>query len=366
MLGGLRVLDLTDPDGWLAGRILADLGADVVLAEPTGGHPARATDPEAFAAYNAGKRSAIADAGALVAAADVVIECGLTDRYERIARERTVWCAITPFGRTGPKAPRRASDLSVVASSGNMWMTGDPDRPPLRCTFPTSWYHGCADAAAGILAALLHRDETGRGQLVDVSLQEAYLLANMSRVSQYGLGGARGRRAGALMRVGETTQREIWRCKDGYVSFGLRSGPARIPGLKALVAWIAESGMATPALTGREWDSYNHNLLTQDEVDAISEPIAAFFVTRTMTELYDAALERGMMLAPANTAAEILASPQAAARAFLTEVDDPALGPVPLPRSFVSCDAVPGVRRPAPRPGEHTEEVLRAWAPSTT
>src|SRR3989442_7622148 len=120
-------------------------------------------------------------------------------------------------------------------------------------------------------------------------MQEAHLMAAMSRVGQWSLAKSRGKRAGALMRVGETVQREIWPCKDGFVSFGLRGGPARIPGLKRLVAWMDEEQMATLALLERDWDSYNHNLLTQEEVDAISDPIEAVFMTQTMTELYDAA-----------------------------------------------------------------------------
>jgi crotonobetainyl-CoA:carnitine CoA-transferase CaiB-like acyl-CoA transferase len=229
-----------------------------------------------------------------------------------------------------------------------MYMTGDADRSPVASSAPTSWHHGCADAVAGIMAALLQREKTGRGQLVDVSMQEAHLMAAMSRVGQWSLAKSRGKRAGALMRVGETLQREIWPCKDGYVSFGLRGGPARIPGLKRLVAWMDEEGLATPAVRDRDWDSYNHNLLTQDEVAAISEPIAAFFMTKTMTELYDAALTRGLMLAPANTAREILVSRQYASRDLFTDLDDPRLGRIPIVRSFVVSDAVSGVQGAAP------------------
>jgi crotonobetainyl-CoA:carnitine CoA-transferase CaiB-like acyl-CoA transferase len=198
------------------------------------------------------------------------------------------------------------------------------------------------------LAALLQREKTGRRQLVDVSMQEAHLMATMSRVGQWSIVGGRGRRAGALMRVGETVQREIWPCKDGYVSFGLRGGPARIPGLKRMVAWMDEEGLAPAALKERDWDSYNHNLLSQEEVAEISEPIAAFFMTKTMTELYDAALTRGLMLAPANTAREILASRQYASRDLFVQRDDRVLGSIPLVRSFVVSDAVPGVQEVAP------------------
>ena len=343
MLSGLRVLDLTDPEGWLAGRILADLGAEVVLVEPAGGHRARAARPYTNAAFNAGKRSVVTDdLRPLVAGADVVLETGITDRFEQLATPHTVWCAITPFGRTGPKSGWRASDLTVQAQSGVMFMTGDPDRAPVRCSYPTSWYHGCTDAVAGSLLALRQRDATGRGQLVDVSLQEAHVMATMSRVGQYSLTEQRGARAGALLRQGRSIQREIWRCADGYVSFGLRGGPARIPGLKRLIAWMDSEGVATPALLDRDWDAYSHTAVTQDEIDEISEPIARFFETRTMTELFDAALERGLMLAPANTAKQILESKQLHARAFFTVVDDDALGPVPVPRSFVAAATVPG------------------------
>jgi crotonobetainyl-CoA:carnitine CoA-transferase CaiB-like acyl-CoA transferase len=344
MLSGLRVVELTDPSGWLAGRMLADLGADVTLVTD---HSLRETFPYAWAAFNAGKRLADDD-DSLLASADVVIETGVTQRYENLGDPRVIWCALTPFGRSGPKASWRASDLSVQAQSGVMYMTGDADRAPVSSSAPTSWHHGCADAVAGIMAALLQREKTGRGQLVDVSMQEAHLMAAMSRVGQWSLAQSRGKRAGALMRVGKTVQREIWPCKDGYVSFGLRGGPARIPGLKRLVAWMDEEQLAPSSLKEREWDAYNHNLLSQEEVEAISEPIAAFFRTKTMTELYDAALVRGLMLAPANTAREILASRQYASRNLFVEMDDPALGAVPLVRSFVVSDAVPGVQKAAP------------------
>jgi len=344
MLSGLRVVELSDPSGWLAGRMLADLGADVTLITD---EQLRATHPYEWAAFNAGKHLAAYN-DSLLASADVVIETGVTPRYEELGSDRVIWCALTPFGRTGPKADLRASDLSVQAQSGVMYMTGDPDRAPVACSAPTSSHHGCADAVAGIMAALLQREKTGRGQLVDVSMQEAHLMATMSRVGQWSIVGGRGKRAGAQMRVGETVQREIWPCKDGYVSFGLRGGPARMPGLKRLVAWMNQEGLAPSSLRERDWDTYNHNLLSQEEVGEISEPIAAFFLTKTMTELYDAALTRGLMLAPANTAREILASRQYASRDLFVQVEDRALGVVPLVRSFVVSDAVPGAHGAAP------------------
>src|SRR5262249_41226538 len=112
-----------------------------------------------------------------------------------------VVCSITPYGQTGPYAQFRGSDLTALAASGNLFMTGDPGRAPVRCSMPVTHYHGGAEAAAGILMALWHRDRTGRGQHVDVSLQETMLMPNMSHPAQAWVGGYKGKRSGAHNRV---------------------------------------------------------------------------------------------------------------------------------------------------------------------
>src|SRR5438270_12894570 len=106
MLSGLRVVELSDPSGWLAGRMLADLGADVTLVTD---EAFRESLPYVWAAFNAGKRLVTLD-DSLLHSADVVIETGVTQRYEDLGDDRVIWCAITPFGRTGPHASWRASD----------------------------------------------------------------------------------------------------------------------------------------------------------------------------------------------------------------------------------------------------------------
>jgi crotonobetainyl-CoA:carnitine CoA-transferase CaiB-like acyl-CoA transferase len=174
--------------------------------------------------------------------------------------------------------------------------------------------------------------------------------------------GNRGARAGAFFRQSKSVQREIWPCKDGFVSFALRGGPARVPGLVAMVALMDEHGMASAQLKAIDWKAYNHNLLTQAEVDALSAEFGAFFMSKTMRELFRAAVERNLMLAPANTVREIDASEQLAAREFFTLVDNPGRGRLRYPGSFAkitgaAADPV-GIRRPAPRLGEHTAEVL--------
>jgi benzylsuccinate CoA-transferase BbsE subunit len=382
-LDGVRVLDLTREPGFFAGRLLGDLGADVVKVEPPGGDPARRRppfwggrpDPErslVWLALNTSKRGITLDVArsrgrelllGLAARADVVLQTGPTGNLAwpdlQPRNRRLVHCAITPFGETGPRAGWRGSDLTVTATSGNLYSTGDPDRAPVRCTLPVSYYHGGIEAAVGVVFALLARERTGEGQHVDVALQEAMVMPNIGTAAMYAMTGNRGSRAGAFMRQEKSVAREIWPCKDGFVSFALRGGAARIPGLAAMVRWMDEQGMASPKLKAIDWKSYNHNLLTQAEVDALSAEFGAFFATRTMSELYRAACERNLMLAPINTAREITASAQLASRSFFVDVEDPVRGPLRYPGAFARSTAAPiGIRRPAPRLGEHTTEIL--------
>ena len=392
-LGGIRVLDLTSEPGHFAAKLLGDLGADVVKIEPPGGDPVRhrspfwghADDPERsliWLAYNTSKRGITLDLTKprgrdllldLVARADVVIEThapgeleslGLGWEVLRAKNPRVILCSLTPWGQTGPNARWRGSDLTVIATSGNLHCTGDPDRAPVRCSLPTVYYHASIEAALGVTFALFAREQTGRGQHVDVSMQAAMIMPNMATASMFKMNGNRGKRAGAFFLQGKTVQREIWPCKDGFVTFALRGGPARIPGLVALVKLMDEHGMASEKLKATDWKTYNHNLLTQAEVDALSAEFGAFFASKTMTELFSAAVERNLMLAPANTAREIDASEQLAFREFFVEVDNPGRGRLRYPGGFAkitSSDPAAtaiGIRRPAPRLGEHTAEVL--------
>lgn len=325
LLDGLRVADLTDgrydAAGQLAGRILADLGADVVLVEPPDGSPAR-SDERRFALWNAGKRSVVAPAdelATLLVGADVVLAHRAPDAREAPS---AVWVAITPYGLDGPRAQWRASDLTIVATSGNMYATGDPDRPPLRCTEPTTAAHAGPEIAVAALTAVA----SGVPQVVDLSLHETVVMANMGAAARYPYEHNRGRRRGAF--TGRT--RESWKCRDGWVSFGLRGGAARTRNLQTLTALAVEAGVATPAVTERDWSTYDHRRVADDELAAISDVVQAYFDRHTMAELYDVAVRTGLMLAPANSAREIAASVQLADRGFFTAIG----GLHRVPRSF--------------------------------
>jgi crotonobetainyl-CoA:carnitine CoA-transferase CaiB-like acyl-CoA transferase len=241
---------------------------------------------------------------------------------------------------------------------GNASMTGDPDRPPLRCTLPTSYYHAAPEAVLGALMALQAREATGRGQLVDVSLHECQLATLLGGPGIYGGAPQAARRRG--VRTGRT--REIWPARDGHVSFGLRGGAARVPGLRALVAWMAECDAAPQWLRDYAWERYSPNALDSDELARLEAAFGAFFASHTMRELYDGALARRILLAPCNDAREILAHPQLRDREFFTTLEYPELGAaIEHPAFFAKATGLDvGIRRRAPRIGEHNDEVYRA------
>jgi crotonobetainyl-CoA:carnitine CoA-transferase CaiB-like acyl-CoA transferase len=221
---------------------------------------------------------------------------------------------------------------------------------------PTAYYHAAPEAALGIVMALHAREQTGRGQLVDVSMQECQLSTLIAGPGQYALRGKLPRRSGA--RTGRT--REIWATRDGHVSFGLRGGPARIPNLIATVEYMAECGMAPDWLRAYDWSRFNHNELTDAEIARFEAAFGAFFRSRAMNELYEQALRRRILLAPCNDAREVLEHRQLREREFFVTVEYPELG-VSLEHAdgFARSSASRiGIRRRAPRIGEHNVEIF--------
>jgi crotonobetainyl-CoA:carnitine CoA-transferase CaiB-like acyl-CoA transferase len=220
---------------------------------------------------------------------------------------------------------------------------------------PTGYYHAAGEAALGVVMALYARETTGRGQLVDVSMQECQLQSLLSLPGQYAVHGRRQQRLGP--RIGRT--REIWRAKDGWVTFGLRGGPARVPNLIATAAWMKEQGALPDWLADLDWKTYDHNKLGEAEIARLEEAFASFFRDRTMRGLYEEALKRRILLAPCNDAKEILEHPQLRDRALFVTLEYPELGAkIEHPGFFarMAGDAV-RIRRRAPRIGEHDGEI---------
>ncbi|MFO7590356.1 MAG: CoA transferase [Acidimicrobiia bacterium] len=362
LLDGVRVLDLAGEPGAMAGRALADLGADVVVAEPPGGHPLR-EQPNRWRAWAAGK-TAIEIDGAddpalehLLAAADVVLDTPGFPGTLAIDPSRApgaAWVSITPFGLTGPHAAWRASDLGVLAASGNMFSTGDSDRPPVRCSEPSGYAHTGGEAAFAALTALW----TGEPQRVDLSMAECVNVANMAAPARYAREQFRGRRAGA--HIGKT--QEIWQTKDGWVSFGLRGGKARIPSLEIITKAVVADGIDAAALLAQDWSTWSPNQVPDETLRAVEDPIGEYFARHTMQELYDLACETNLMLAPANSPREILASAQLASRDFFAPLGDIEQ----FPARFVHVSSTDGHAAPAgpttPAPAQPGGGDAPTWA----
>ncbi len=341
LLAGLEVVECGLEPVARAGRVLADLGADVRRLTGPGGDPLAAR-PSAALAWNAGKTIVTVDDGAAVAAAlagahVVLVEPGAAGvpLPRRDDAGECVWVAVTPFGATGERSTWRASDLGVIAASGNMYCTGDPDRAPVRAAEPTAYAHAGAEIAFAALSALA----SGRPQDVDVSMQEVVFVANMTTPAAFPRTGFRGSRRGA--NIGRT--REIWPTLDGFVSYGLRGGKARVPSLQTLTRLIDADGLGTPALNDRDWSEFSPATATDEELAAIEEPVAAYFARHTMRELYEIACETNLMLAPANSPPEVYASEQLASRGFFGPVGEIAR----FPRSFVVVRSADGEASPA-------------------
>ena len=391
LLSPFRVLDLTDEFGFLCGKILGDLGADVIKIERPGGDTARNIGPFLhdqvhpekslyWFAFNNNKRGVTLNLesdrgrkifGQLVAKADFVLESftpgildGLDLGYKALSRlnPRLVLTSITPFGQTGPYSRFNASDIEVLAMSGCMSLTGDPSRAPLRVTFPQSYQWTGSYAAMGTMIAHLQRQRTGEGQHVDVSAQACLLWAFSHAHTFWDLNRHLEKRAGSFMTGRSITgakMRVFWPCKDGYLNFIIYGGEAGRKTNQALVDWMDSKGMTPEFLKKKDWKVFNIAEVTQEEIDQMEEPIGRFFQGVTKKEFLKEVISRGMLGYPVSTAREILEDPQLKARGFWQTVDHPELGTSLLyPGAFAKFSSAEcPLRRRAPLIGEHNEEV---------
>ena len=390
-LAPYRVLDLTDELGWWCGRFLADLGADVVKVEPPGGDPGRPTgsfhgaDADrakslSWFAGNANKRGitlAIETARGrdllrrLAQRADFLLESfspanldagGLGYEALREANPRLVYTSITPFGRTGPYARHRGSDLVAMAMSGLMALVGEPGRPPLRVSLPQARMWTGMHAAAGTLIAHHYREATGRGQHVDVSAQASLLWALANAPAHWSLMREDLHRGGSRI-VGRSTtgarMRAIYRCRDGYINFIFYGGEAGRRSNAAMVEWMAELGEAPDWLIHKDWNAFNVATVTQEEVDQLEGPFVAFLSRRTKAEFSAESLKRGILGYPVADARDIRTDPHLAAREFWQPVEHPELdATVSYPGPFARFSATPlRIARRAPSAGEHNAEI---------
>ncbi len=368
MLSPHRVIDLTGERGAFAGFMLAHFGADVVLVEPEGGRPRTST----FDAYNRGKRSIVVTGSAqvteLAATADVVIDdrslpFDVDLEALRADNPALVTVAVTPFGSDGPKADWLATDLTMVAASGQMIVTGDDDRPPVRVSVPQSWCHAGAQAAVGAMVALEDRAHTGLGQHVDVSAQQATAESAVPAILHAPAGLSPLRRLAGGSWFGEAPMRWVHECADGYtivtVSFGEMIGPM----VSRFVSWMYDEGFCDEATRDKDFIDLGLRIVQGiepiSEIERITDLIAEFTLTKTKTELLERGLADGLLIAPVTNIDDVLGSPQLAAREYWEHVNGER-----HPGSMVKASASPLVPlAPAPQADQHRDELRAEQRP---
>jgi crotonobetainyl-CoA:carnitine CoA-transferase CaiB-like acyl-CoA transferase len=243
-----------------------------------------------------------------------------------------------------------------------MSLTGDPDKSPLRITFPQSYQWTGSYAAVGALVAHLHRQRTREGQQVDVSAQACLLWAFSHAHTFWDLNRHLEKRAGSFMTGRSITgakMRVFWPCRDGYLNFIIYGGEAGRKTNQALVEWMDSKGMAPEFLKRKDWRSFNIAEVTQEEIDEMEEPIARFFQGITKREFFEEVIKREMLGYPVATVEEILQDPHLEARNFWQSLDHPELRTSLIyPGVFAKLSESPcKIWRRAPLIGEHNEEV---------
>ena len=391
LLPPYRVLDLTDERGLLCGKILGDLGADVVQVEPPGGSPARQVGPFYgddpgpdrslyWWSYSANKRGITLDLEhpdgkalleRMASVADFVIESydpgyleGIGLGYSRLSEinPRLVMVSITAFGQTGPYAGYLASDITGMALGGFMHLTGDPDRAPLRPSFPHFYLHGSAAGAAAAMLAHTHRALTGEGQHVDVSCQQAVARTLAHAPQIWDIEGAVLQRMGVYRQTsGDNRVRINWACADGYVNYMLQGGGVA-PSTRALFQWMEDDGFDVTDLQAFEWETMGYGRITPEVMDTVVGPMAEFFLQHTREELTQGSVDRRILLFPVATPSNLRQHPQLEARGYFVPLEHPELGAtVAYPGAFIkdgNGSAVAGLRRRPPLVGEHNLEIL--------
>jgi benzylsuccinate CoA-transferase BbsE subunit len=386
-LAGIKVLDLTTNSAAYAGRLLTDLGADVIRVEPPGGSPVRKLEPSetlpdggsfsfAQAFFDAGKRSVVLDVNTqegsaayrhLISTSDIIIETpehggstpGLIDFLAaRKQNPRLIVASITPYGFGGPYAERRATDLTLLASGGLLSFGGYADGEPLGVHGEQAYLASAIFGAVGILTALLAREETGKGQWIDVSAQECIAFALEDAVPEWYINKKVRRRNGDRAREAGTG---IYPCSDGYISMVAgRLGTAKA--FITLTEWVADAGHPrAKVLLEPQWKDFKYRQ-SAEGIAMFAGIFGEFCGSRSKEELYREGQARQIAVAPVNSIADLTGNVQLAASHYFRKFAEPALGKeLIFPGSPYRLSRTPAWQRSrAPSLGEHTGEILAA------
>jgi crotonobetainyl-CoA:carnitine CoA-transferase CaiB-like acyl-CoA transferase len=372
-LDGVRVLDLSRVlAGPFCAMLLADLGADVLkIEDTTAGDESRTWPPHkegeaaAYLVINRNKRDMTLDLKQpegvevlrrLVGRADVLIENFRTGTMESFGlgydalsalNARLVYCSVSAFGRTGPRADGAGYEALMQAFSGIMSITGEPDGPPVRCGVSFLDLTTGILCAYGITNALLWRQRTGLGQRVDGSLLETAVALLNYHAEGYLLTGAVPRALGSSHP--SLSPYRNFRCRDGQWVF-IAGANDRF--WQRLAPALGLPGMATDPRFATNVERVKH----RRELEAALEAAIAGCDREPLLKTLE---EAGVPATPVNTVDQVMTDPQTAARGIIERVVHPRLGEIPVVGTPLKFSRMtPGVRTPAPLWGQHTDQVL--------
>jgi len=377
-LEGIRVVECaTMVSGPYCGKLLGDMGADVIKIEPPGGDPSRACgpfpngdkDPEKSALFlynNTSKRGVTLDIGKperrdalerLLRWADIFIENYPPDYFASLGfgwdavhrmNRGLVYVSLTPYGRTGPRASIKGDELTITHGGGVGYVlparSVDIDRAPVKLGGCQVGYHGGLTAAVAVMGLLMGRMKTGEGHLIDISLQQVMLTLVGPFI--------------ASARYHQTTWHRVpdrppatgrMETSDGYIVLGAADDHHFRAFRKVMgkPEWAASD----------EWDDMRWR--TNHLMD-IAPQMEAWMKRQKKNDIYHRVAGAGIPIGPVNTAEDVMNSPQYAARGYFTPVDHPAAGEYRYAGwPYRMTASPPHVSRPAPLLGQHNEEVFR-------
>jgi benzylsuccinate CoA-transferase BbsE subunit len=373
LLSGFRVLDLTSSMGALCGKLLGDMGMDVIKIEPPQGDSARSEPPFAkghahregslrFAYLNAGKRSITLDITKphgkrllmrLVKSADIVLETfapgflashnlGYSDLIEM--QNKLILASLTGFGQDGPYAHFKAPDIVGTAMGGLLYISGDPKMAPCNPPETQSYYYAGLFAAYGITLALWQRETRGIGAYIDASVQASMALHEHVAFN-YSAEGRVMKRAGSQHQ--HNAPANLFECKNGYIALFVTQ--AHWPLL--LKVWEDHA----PELDDPKWINSNLRRANADYINAQVTSFTSRFLKEDLAELMQ---KHGIPGLPVNTPSDFMKDPHIRARGFFATVTHPVLGSFEQPGSPFMVNGQRAAPAPAPLLGQHNQEIF--------
>ncbi len=383
-LEGIRVIDLTRVfAGPYCSMLFADLGAEVIKIEPPEGDLIRDNPPLVpqdkggahdrnrsgyFLTLNRNKYGitlnlkhprALRIFKDLVKIGDVVLENYAPGVMKRLGidypvlkeiNSRVIMCSISGFGQTGRYASRMSFDLMAQAMGGLMSITGYPENPPTKVGTSLGDVNAAVHAAFAIMAALWHRERTGRGQYIDVSMQEAMVSILESAIVRWTIGKQ------LMTPIGSMNPHDApmaaFRCRDGYITIAAVGDEHWQRFCRAINRpdWAADPALATKA---QRWAK---KYVLQEEIEKITSQ-------RTVKEVGEMMDRERVANSPILNIQQVVDDPHLNERGYFVEVEHPVIGKAKIPGMPFQLSETPGaVERPSPLLGEHNELILGKYA----